>query len=61
MVNPAARAIFLPVTNARLFLAVESNRVGAVRRVVDTRSGKPTTSTACTREAVKICVASERG
>ena len=53
MANPAARAIFLPETNARLFLSA--------RRVVDTRTGKHTARTACAREAVKIFVASERG
>src|SRR5207245_3714306 len=52
--NPAARAIFLPETNARLFLSVESNRVGSARRVVDTRAGKHTARTACAREAVKL-------
>ena len=61
MANPAARAIFLPETNARLFLSVESNRVGSARRVVDTRTGKHTARAACAREAVKIFVASERG
>jgi hypothetical protein len=61
MANPAARAIFLPETHARLFLSVESNRVGSARRVVDTRTGKHAARTACAREAVKIFVASERG
>src|SRR5215831_10558224 len=42
MATPAARAIVLPETNARLFLSVESNREGAARRVVDTRTGKHT-------------------
>jgi hypothetical protein len=53
MAHPAARAIFLPATHARLFLSA--------RRVVDTRTGKHTARTACAREAVKIFVASERG
>src|SRR4029453_5737985 len=58
--NPAARAIFLPAPHARLFLAVESNRVGSARRVVDTRTGKHPARAACAREAVKLFVASER-
>src|SRR5262245_47413881 len=58
---PAARAIVLPETPARLFLSLESNRVGSARRVVDTRTGKHTARTACAREAVKIFVARERG
>src|SRR5215510_16497695 len=57
--NPAARAIVLPETPARLFLSVESHRVGSARRVGDIRTGKHAARTACAREAVKIFVASE--
>jgi hypothetical protein len=52
---------FFSLRRARLFLSVESNRVGSARRVVGTRTGKHTARTACAREAVKIFVASERG
>src|SRR5215813_6651508 len=36
MATPAARAMFLPETKARLFPSLQSHRVGAARRVVDT-------------------------
>ena len=39
MANPAAIAIFLQETHARLFLSVSSNRGGSARRCPDTRTG----------------------
>src|SRR5215471_13670715 len=49
--SPAARAIFLPETNARLLLSVESNRVGAARAITGWNASSLSEKPAVSRHA----------